>query len=38
MYEGFWDLFLRTGNIGAYLAYKQAWGYNDDGEDEKEDA
>jgi len=23
MYENFWYLFLRTGRIGAYLAYKK---------------
>jgi len=23
MYENFWHLFLRTGSIGAYLAYKK---------------
>ena len=35
MYEGFWDLFMRTGNIGAYLAYKQIW--DNDEEPNEED-
>ena len=37
MLESFWHLFLKTGNIGAYLAYKQALGDDDDSEDEGKD-
>jgi predicted membrane channel-forming protein YqfA (hemolysin III family) len=32
MHENFWHLFVRTGNIGAYLAYKKFL-EEDEGED-----